>query len=80
MKTNLLFFGDGDNSEFFRRTIPSAILPFSYSSHHDRLRSSRNFESYKHHKKFPTSELSFFALYIKTKLGIFGLWAYHSLS
>ena len=39
--------GDGDNSEFlenseisefFGRTIPNAILPFSCSSHHDSLK------------------------------------------
>ena len=42
-ETSLLIFGNGDNSEFseisefFGRTIPNAILPFSCSSHHDSL-------------------------------------------
>ena len=50
-ENSLLIFGHGDNSEFseisefFGRTIPSAILPFSCSSHHDSLRSPQNFES-----------------------------------
>ena len=44
--------GDGDNSEFFGRTIPNAILPFSCSSHHDSLRSSRNFENLSITKNF----------------------------
>ena len=61
--------GHGDNSEFseiFGRTIPNAILPFSCSSHHDSLRSSQNFENLSIVKKYPSSELSFFALYMKT--------------
>ena len=76
-ETNLLIFGHGDGSEFseisefFGRTIPNAILPFSYSSHHDSLRSPPKLLKLKHYKKFPSSELSFFALYIKMKLGIF---------
>ena len=47
-ETDLLSFGHGDNlefSDFFGRTIPNAILPFSCSCHHDSLRSCRNFES-----------------------------------
>ena len=50
-ETSLLIFGHGDNSEFleilefFGRTIPNAILPFLCSSHHDSLRSPRNFKS-----------------------------------
>ena len=50
-ETSLLIFGHGDNSEFsefFGRTIPNAILPFSCSSHHDSLtalRSSQTFGS-----------------------------------
>ena len=73
-ETNLLIFGHGDGSEFsefFGRTIPIVILPFSCSSHHDSLRSPPKLLKLKHDKKFPSSELSFFALYIKMKLAIF---------
>ena len=58
-------------SEFFGRTIRNAILLFSCSSHHDSLRSSRNFEHVSIIKNFLSSELSFFALYIKTITQIF---------
>ena len=67
--------GHGDNSEFsenseisecFGRTIPNAILPFQCSSRHDSLRSSQNFENLSI-VKISEFELSFFALYIKTK-------------
>ena len=75
-ETSLLIFGHGDNSEFseisafFGRIIPNAILPFSCSSHHDSLRSPRNFESYSIVKNSRVLSYRFFAPHIKTKLRI----------
>ena len=68
-ETNLLIFGHADNSEFsenseisefFDRTVPNAILPFSCSSHHDSLRSSRNFESFSIIKNLRVPSYRFF--------------------
>ena len=47
-----------ENSEYFGRTIPNDILPFLFSSHHDNLKCSRNFENLSV-IKIPSSELSF---------------------
>ena len=66
--------GHGDNSELlenseilelFGRTIPNAILPFSCSSHHGSLRSSRNFKNLSIIKNFQVPSYQFFVLYIK---------------
>ena len=69
-ETSLLIFGHSDNSEFsgfFGRTIPSAVLPFPCSSHHDSLRSPRNFESLSIIKNCRVPSYRFFCTIHKNK-------------
>ena len=80
------FQGHGDNSEFseilefFGRAIPNAILPFSCSSRHGRLRSSQSFENLSIVKISEFRVIVFCTIHKNDNSEFFGLWACQPLS